>query len=268
MCHVGPAASNPDAVCSCLLYFFLCDAAIFHDNVGMKLAICIPAYNEEKTIGLVLGAIPKTIHGITSLKVFVSDDGSSDQTVEKVRTFNDLPIEIIRNPHQGLAKTFEAGIKKALSWGADVVVNIDADGQYRPGEISLLIDPLLCGEADMVIGDRQVASLRFMSPAKKYGNMAGSWFLRRLTGSKVCDASSGFRAYSQRAAESIQILSSHTYTHENLIQAHYEGLRIAQVPVTFIGRSDGSSSRLISGVIIHIFKSLRGIFAAWRRWRR
>ncbi len=242
-------------------------------NGVMKLAICIPAYNEEKTIAQVIEAVPKHFAGVTSMKVFVINDGSTDQTVDRAleagRKIFPHSVDVIEvQTNKGLANAFFTGIQKALSWDADFIVNIDADGQYRSEEIPALLDPLLKNEADMVIGDRLVETLRFMSWAKKYGNMAGSWFLRKLTGIKVRDASSGFRAYTRKAAQSIQVHSKHTYTHENLIQAHYEGLRIAQVPVTFIARTDGTSSRLISGVLKHIFKSLQGIFAAWRRWRR
>ncbi len=239
----------------------------------MKLAVCIPAFNEEKTIGRVIEAIPAHIDGISAIKVFVVDDGSADKTVESVlhvrKKLGGDFIDILHaRKNKGLAKAFLAGIHKALSWGADIIVNIDADGQYRSEEIPKLIEPLLKDEADMVTGDRQVGSLHFMSRAKKYGNLAGSWFLRKLTGIKVRDASSGFRAYTRKTAEKIEIHSKHTYTHENLIQTHYLGLRIAQVPITFIARTDGTSSRLISGVLKHILKSLQGIFAAWRRWRR
>jgi glycosyltransferase involved in cell wall biosynthesis len=237
----------------------------------MKLAICIPAFNEEQTIGEVIAAVPNRMTGITGVKIFVADDGSADETAQTARQAGEASghdVEVLPLPHKGLAGVFLAGIQAALDWGADVIVNIDADGQYRAEEIPLLIAPLLRGEADMVIGDRQVESLEFMPAAKKYGNLAGSWFLRRLTGSQVKDASSGFRAYSRKAAESIEVHSQHTYTHENLIQAHYQGLRIAQVPVTFVARTDGTSSRLIRGVLKHILKSLQGIFAARRRWRR
>jgi len=258
-------------------------------NVAMKLAICIPAFNEEKTVGAVIESVPKNIHGITMTKIFIIDDGSTDNTtasaiaagqkwagesqksVDTTSSAHPLhcSIEIIEiKPNKGLANAFLKGIKKALTWGADVVVNIDADGQYRAEEIGLLIEPILRGEADMCIGDRQVEKLKFMSFAKKYGNRVGSWFLRSLTGLRVRDASSGFRAYTQAFAQEIEIFSQHTYTHENLIQAHYQGSRIAEVPVTFITRSDGTSSRLIRGVLKHIFKSLQGILGAWRRWRR
>ena len=231
----------------------------------MKLAICIPAYNEAQNIAAVIHAVPRHIHGFREIKIFVMDDGSSDETLEIARR---LGAVVEAGTHRGLAQTFALGIKKALQWGADVIVNIDADGQYDPQEIPDLVEPLLQGDFDMVVGDRQVEKLEFMAPAKKYGNMVGSWFLRRLTGSRVKDASSGFRAYNRKAAESIKIESTHTYTHENLIQAHYEGLKIAQIPVTFSARGDNGGSRLIRSVLKHIFKSLQGILRAWATWRR
>lgn len=239
----------------------------------MKLAICIPALNEEKTVAQVIEAIPRHVPGILATKVFVIDDGSVDKTVEYAliagKKVGEDYVEVIKiHGNKGLANAFLTGIHRALAWGADFIVNTDADGQYRSEEIPKLLEPLLKDEADMVTGDRLVGSLRFMSAAKKYGNMAGSWFLRRLTGIKVRDASSGFRAYTRKTASMIEVYSKHTYTHENLIQAHYAGMRIAQVPITFIARTDGTSSRLISGVLKHIFKSLQGIFTAWRRWRR
>lgn len=246
----------------------------------MKLAVCIPAFNEEKNIARVIGAVPSSIPGVSAIKIFVTDDGSTDRTVyaakeagQKIAQAAGRDDEEVFNitqvkPNKGLANAFVTGIQNALAWGADIVVNIDSDGQYRAEEIPLLAAPLLAGEADMVVGDRQVRKLRFMPLAKKYGNIAGSWFIRRLTGMSIRDASSGFRAYSRRTAESVRIHSTHTYTHENLIQAHYQGLRMAQVPITFVSRRDGTSSRLITNVFKHIFKSLRGIFTSWRRYRR
>lgn len=238
----------------------------------MKLAICIPAFNEEKTVGQVIERVPRHIPGVSSIHVFVVDDGSNDATAQIARStgakIHSDYVTVVGLKHQGLATVFFTGIHKAIAWGADLIVNIDGDGQYLSEDIPALVAPILHGEADMVIGDRQVEKLTFMPWAKKYGNMVGSCFLRMLTGSRVQDASSGFRAYSRVVAEKLEVHAKHTYTHENLIQAHFMGFRIAQVPVTFVARPDGTASRLITGVLKHIFKSLQGIFAAWRRWRR
>ena len=227
----------------------------------MKLAIFIPAYNEQDTIGKVLADIPKHFWGISEHKVFVIDDGSRDKTVSVARAHGVEVIEIM--PNRGLANAFRVGLAACLDFGADIIVHLDADGQYDPAEIGKIIEPLLKDEADMVTGDRQIARLGFMRPSKKYGNMLGSWFLRTLAGLKIKDVSSGFRAYTAATAGKLKVSSEHTYTHETLIRASRLGLRIAQVPITFIAREKGSS-RLISGrlaVLKHIVKSVRGIFA-------
>jgi glycosyltransferase involved in cell wall biosynthesis len=273
--------------------------------VAMKLAIIIPALNEEGTIGSVISAVPGKMDGISALRIFVIDNGSTDQTPQIAQN---LGAELIKLKSPSLARAFMAGIGEALIWDAHIIVNLDADGQYLPEEIPTLIKPILDGEADVVIGDRQVRTLTHMPPAKKYGNMIGSWFIRVLTGAhaketpapsadkarapglpvtarsaryQTIDASSGFRAFTARAAEKFTIHAAHTYTHENLIQAHYLGLRIAQVPVTFVarpavqaierptGEQDGyARSRLIKSVPVHILKSLHGIMQAWRRYRK
>ncbi len=239
----------------------------------MRLAITIPAYNEEDTIESVITSIPAKIPHIREIKVFVIDNGSTDKTPVIAQRNG---AELIRLGHPCLAKAFMAGIEAALAWKADIIVNIDADAQYRAEEIPELMQPILDEKADVVIGDRQVKKLKFMPPAKRYGNLAGSRFLRLLTGMKVkdatgrkrtIDASSGFRAFSANVANKFIIRSNHTYTHENLIQSYYLGLRIAQIPVTFIARKEGAS-RLITNVPGHILKSLVNIFKAWWRYKR
>ena len=275
----------------------------------MKLAVIMPALNEEGTIASVITAVPRKTGGISALRIFVIDNGSRDKTPQIAQ---DLGAELVKLKSPSLARAFMAGIGEALIWDAHIIVNIDADGQYLPSEIPVLIEPILKGEADMVIGDRQVGKLDHMPPAKKYGNLLGSRFIRLLTGLYVkgtpaqsanegrapgvlstarsfrkltIDASSGFRAFTARAAENFSVYAKHTYTHENLIQAHYLGLRIAQVPVTFVARPDESRigltpkgmdaspissarSRLIKSVPLHILKSLHGIMQAWWRYRK
>lgn len=236
----------------------------------MKLAILIPAYNEEKNILGVLQKIPSKFQGIDQSKVFVLDDASTDKTVEFAKSYqNDsFGLEVFTSQnHLGLAKNFDRGIELALQWHADIIVNIDADGQYLGNEISLLIKPILENNADIVFGDRQVKNLNFMPPAKRYGNLFGSFFIRKLTGCQIQDASTGFRAWSRFAAQKIRIQSQHTYTHETLIQAHYQNLRLQEVLITFLPRHEGQSSRLIKSVLKHIIKSFKGILRSWWKWR-
>lgn len=216
-----------------------------------KLVVTIPAYNEEKTIARVITEIPRSIPEITEVFILVADDGSTDQTVARAQKAG--ADFIISHPNRGLAFNFKSALEEALKLGADFVVNIDADAQYNGQEIPKLIKPLLRRQADIVLGDRQVAKLDHMPFGNKYGNMIGSWVLRKLTKKNIIDASTGFRAFSREAALRLNVMTSHTYTHETLIQAADQHLKMAQVPVEFrkrIGRS-----RLISSLRTHIFKA-------------
>lgn len=219
----------------------------------MILFVTIPAYNEAKTIVQVIQSIPKQIKGIKTVKILVWSDGSTDQTVLLAKKAG---AEFVFNNKRnlGLAKTFDLASKKAVGLGADLIVNTDADNQYDQEQIPLLIEPILRGEADIVSGDRQVAKLKHMPQTKKIANQLGSWTIRFLTGLKINDASSGFRAYSKEAIESFNLISSHTYTHETLIQAVFKDLTIKEVLITFKQRTSGES-RLINSVWSHIKKS-------------
>lgn len=219
----------------------------------MKLVVTIPAHNEEKSLADVIFAIPQNIADIDEIKVVVVDDGSVDHTAQIAA--NAGAILISHSVKRGLAKTFQDAIDEGLKNGADIIVNIDADGQYDAGEIPLLVKTLLETKADLVVGDRQVRRLKHMPFLKKYGNVIGSFFLRLTTGLKVHDASSGFRAFTRETALRTQILSSHTYTHESLIQAAFWGLKVVNVPVSFYSRNHGQS-KLIDGIFSHIWKSL------------
>lgn len=219
----------------------------------MHLVVTIPAFNEAETISEVISSIPRKIEDVTKVSVVVCDDGSKDGTNELAKKAG--ADKVIRHEkNQGLAITFEDLIKACISLDADLVVNIDADGQYDAREIGRLIKPVLAKRADMVIGDRQIADLEHMTVAKKYGNVIGSWMIRHLTGSNVHDASSGFRAFNRNCIESFTLFSSHTYTHETIIQAVFKGLTIEEVPIAFYPRKAGDS-RLISGLIGHVSKS-------------
>jgi len=221
----------------------------------MKLIVTIPAYNEAATIAQVIKSIPRKLLGITSVKVLVWSDGSIDDTVAKAKTAG-ADYVFANKKNLGLARTFDLATKKAVELGADIVVNTDADNQYDQSEIALLVAPLISETADVVNGNRQVESLTHMSNSKKYGNQLGSWVIRWLTGLKIQDASSGFRAYTAEAIRKLTIFSKHTYTHETLIQIAFGDLHIIEVPVSFNARqSEAGPSRLVSNVLTHITKS-------------
>jgi Glycosyl transferase family 2 len=233
----------------------------------LSLIVTVPAYNEEATVGQAIREIPRSIPGVAQVQVLVCNDGSTDRTVAVAREAGaDYVVSLRRN--FGLTVAFGMALQAAIERGADVIVNIDADCQYLATEIPMLIAPILRGEADMVSGNRQVASLEHMPASKKYGNRIGSFMLRTVAGSQVVDASSGFRAFSRECALRLNPYIGHTYTHQTLIQATHTGMVVKEVPVTFRASArDGGQSRLIGGVGGHIVKSMGTILRTMTTYR-
>ena len=217
----------------------------------------VPAFNEEASIAKVIREIPRKINGVEEVRILIMNDGSQDETSRIAREAGaDYIFE--NNINRGLAYTFRKGLEESLRLGADIIVNIDADSQYDPNEIGALIKPIFSENAGMVIGDRQVRKLDHMKAINKYGNVAGSWVLRRLTGANVIDASSGFRAFSRETAFALNIYFDHTYTHQTIIEAMNKKIKIAQIPIIFRRRESGES-RLIKNIFTHIKTSLANI---------
>lgn len=196
----------------------------------MKLIIQIPCYNEAGTLAETVAEFPDRIPGIDVIETLVIDDGSDDGTA---RVAADLGIDhIVRHPRNlGLAKAFQTGIDAALSRGADIIVNTDADNQYPGRYISQLVKPVLAQTADIVIANRQVHHIEHFSPLKKLLQQVGSWTVRTVSGTAVPDAPSGFRAYSRDAALRLNILTRFSYTLDTIIQAGKMGLIIESIPV-------------------------------------
>lgn len=196
----------------------------------MKLIVQIPCLNEEQTLPEVLRAIPRAIPGVDVVEVLVIDDGSSDRTSAVAREHG--ADHVVRfTQRKGLAYGFMAGVDAALRLGADVIVNTDADNQYPADAIPALIAPILRGEADMVIGDRGVGEVAHFSWTKQRLQMLGSWVVRKVSGTRVPDTTSGFRAMSREAALRINIVSEFTYTLESIIQAGKKKLAVTSVPI-------------------------------------
>ena len=210
----------------------------------MRLSIVIPAFNEEDTVAGVIGGIPESIPGIEDIRVIVMDDGSTDGTAAKASGAGALVYSLSQN--RGLAAVISLGFKKCMENDSDIMVTLDADGQYDAGEIPRLVEPIVGDGADVVIGDRQVKKLDHMPRGKRIGNRIASRILSELVGSRILDGQTGFRAFGREAIRRIHIFSGYTYTQETLIQAKFKGLRIRQVPVSFGRRRD--ESRLISSV--------------------
>ncbi len=219
----------------------------------MKLIIQIPCFNEEKSLPVTTQAIPKSFRGIQEVEILVIDDGSSDRTVEVAQELNVDHIVRLTN-HKGLAAGFKAGIDTCLKLGADIIVNTDADNQYYAPDIQKLIDPILDGSADIVIGDRHVEGIQHFSWIKKQLQKIGSWVVRQLSGTQVPDTTSGFRAYKKEAALRINILSDFTYTLESLIQAGKQNMAVKHVQIRT--NEQLRPSRLFSNIHAYVGRSI------------
>ena len=196
----------------------------------MKLVIQIPAWDEADQISAALTELPKRVAGFDAVETLIVDDGSTDGTAEAARRAG--ATYVVRLPvHRGLAFAWRAGLDAALRAGADVIVSTDADRQYAAADVEALLAPILRGEAEIVVGDRGVATKPDFSPAKRLAQRLGSWVVRRASGTDVPDATSGFRALTREAAMQLNVFSKMTYTIETLIQAGNKEMAVASVPV-------------------------------------
>lgn len=196
----------------------------------MKLIIQIPCLNEEQTLPATIADLPRQVDGIDEVELLVVDDGSTDRTVAVARECGVEHIVRLTN-NKGLAAGFQAGLDACLKLGADIVVNTDADNQYSGADVAKLVAPILAGEADMVVGDRQVSQIDHFSGSKKGLQRLGSWVVRRLSGTEITDTTSGFRAYNREAALQLSVVDNFTYTLESLIQAGKMLVAVDQVTV-------------------------------------
>jgi glycosyltransferase involved in cell wall biosynthesis len=214
-----------------------------------KLIIQIPCLNEAQTLPATLADLPKRLPGVDAIEVLVIDDGSHDGTADVARACGvDHIVRLRRN--KGLAAAFQAGIDACLKAGADFIVNTDADNQYAGHEIPTLLSPLLRGEADICIGDRNIAGLSHMSWRKRTLQRLGSWAVRQVSNTSVPDTTSGFRAYTREAALRMTIVSEFSYTLESIIQAGKKRMAIAHVPITVNPRT--RESRLFDSIFSYI----------------
>lgn len=230
----------------------------------MKLIIQIPCYNEAKTLPQTVAALPRQLPGIDSIEYLVIDDGSQDATIEVATS---LGIQhIVRLPHNmGLAQAFAAGLEASIVRGADVIVNTDADNQYIGEDIAKLVEPILAGRAELVVGDRGIATLPWFSPLKRSLQQVGSWVISRAAGTGVPDATSGFRAYTREAALRTLVLSNYSYTLETLIQA---GARRTAIEHVLIRTNPPTRpSRLMKGLPHYLSHSGVTILRAYTLYR-
>jgi glycosyltransferase involved in cell wall biosynthesis len=218
----------------------------------MKLVIQIPCLNEAQTLPTTLADLPTSVPGIDVIETLVIDDGSQDGTLQVARAHGVHHVIRFRR-RKGLAAAFMAGIDASLKAGADIIVNTDADNQYSGKDIARLVAPLLTGQADIAIGDRNIREIQHMSGAKKWLQRAGSWVVRQVSGTAVPDTTSGFRAYTRQAALRMTIVSEFSYTLESIIQAGKNRMAIAHVAISTNART--RPSRLFDSIFGYLKQS-------------
>jgi glycosyltransferase involved in cell wall biosynthesis len=218
-----------------------------------KLIIQVPCYNEEGTLAIALNALPRQVPGVDKVEWLIINDGSTDKTIEVARA-NGVDHVVDLGTHQGLARGFMAGLDACLRHGADIIVNTDADNQYNADDIPKLIEPIVKGEAEIVVGARPITEIEHFSPLKKTLQKMGSWVVRAASNTDVADAPSGFRAMSRKAAMQLNVFSQYTYTLETIIQAGQKHIAIVSVPI----RTNGylRPSRLMKSMRAYIQRSI------------
>jgi glycosyltransferase involved in cell wall biosynthesis len=227
-----------------------------HPLENAKLIIQIPCYNEEKSLPVTLKALPRRIEGIGKVEWLVIDDGSTDKTTQ-VAQENGADHIVRFKKNQGLSSAFLAGLEACLDNGADIIVNTDADNQYNADDIPKLIQPIIDGEADIVVGARPISQIEHFSFFKKLLQKMGSWVVKLASSTDIPDAPSGFRAFSRDAALRFNVFNNYTYTLETIIQAGQKKMHISWVPVRI--NQELRPSRLLKNIPSYLKKSVSTI---------
>ncbi len=230
----------------------------------MKVVIHIPCLNEEQTLPAVLQDLPRQIPGVDEIIILITDDGSRDRTVEVAKQHG-VEHFVFHTRNQGLGRSFHDGVIRALELGADVFVNTDGDNQYPGDRISDLVQPIIEGKADVVIGDRQTQTIEHFSGFKKFLQKFGTKVVNRAAGTDLPDAASGFRAYSRESLIQLNTITRFSYCMETIIQAGVKHLAIASVPITTNAKT--RESRLFKSMGEHVFKSGAAIVRAYVMYR-
>lgn len=227
-----------------------------------KIGLVIPAFNEEENIEGVLKRIPDYVD-----ELVVVNDGSADRTAEIARSNGATVISHKKN--RGVGATFNTGVKYMLTTDIDIMVNMDADGQFNPEDISKLLDPLVDNQADFVTASRfkNKDLIPVMSPVKLWGNKQMSRFVSWLTGERFYDVSCGFRAYSQETLNRLNLFGTFTYTQETFIDLAFKDRTIMEVPVEVLGKRSIGKSRVASNLFRYAYQTLKIMLRTFRDYK-
>lgn len=226
----------------------------------MKVFVQVPCLNEEETLPSVLESIPKQIDNVDEIEILVIDDGSTDRTIEVAKKHG-VTHFVRHTRNMGLARSFRDGVDYALRHGADIIVNTDGDNQYPQGRIADLVQPIIANGADIVIADRQTATIAHFSPFKKRMQRFGSWVVNQAAGTDLPDAASGFRAYSRSSLYKLNVVTPFSYCMETIIQAGNKRLKIVSLPIETNAKT--RESRLFKNIWHHMFKSAQAILRSY-----
>ncbi len=234
---------------------------------GASVLVALPALDEERTVADVIRGIPRSMPGVGSVEVLVVDDGSRDRTAEEAAAAG---ARVIRHAtRRGVGAAFGTALRYAVECGADLLVSIDADGQFDPADIPALMAPVLAGEADFTTASRfkDPGMVPAMPTAKLWGNRMMARLISRLTGETFTDVSCGMRCYSRRAALTLNPMGRFTYTQEVFLNLAFKHLRIAEVAVTVRGERQHGSSRVAGNLWRYAFNTAGIIFRCYRDYR-
>jgi len=233
----------------------------------VKLCVAIPALNEERSIETVIEAVPRSIEGVTSLQIVVVDDGSSDATRRLASAAGAHVIS--HGENRGVGAAFHSALEYALAMGADILVNIDGDGQFDPADIARLVAPVVADEADFVTASRFADPALYpdMPRVKFLGNKMMSWLISFLTGKDFRDVSCGFRAYSRLALLHLNLFGTFTYTQETFLDLSFKRLRIRELPMAVRGTRQFGKSRVASSISRYAARTALIIFRSFRDYR-